>query len=97
MLWDLHHRPSIQTNAKLLHNCCYDSLCFFSFNAPEKLQNHKIHIDVISISYACFSCAPEKAPEFGAFSTLATSLVDPLKKRQKQAPAQLEEDATPKS
>jgi hypothetical protein len=29
----------------------------------------------ISISYACFSCAPEKAPEFGAFSTLATALV----------------------
>jgi hypothetical protein len=26
----------------------------------------------ISVSYACFSCAPEKAPEFGAFFTLAT-------------------------
>ena len=26
------------------------------------------------ISYACISCAPEKAPEFGTFSTLATAL-----------------------
>ena len=36
---------SIQTNAKLVHNGCYDSLGVF-FNAPEKLQNHKIHMDV---------------------------------------------------
>ena len=26
------------------------------------------------ICYACISCAPEKAPEFGTFSTLATVL-----------------------
>ena len=26
------------------------------------------------VSYACISCAPEKAPEFGTFSTLATAL-----------------------
>ena len=44
------------------------------FNAPNKLPNHNIHRDIKLICYACISCAPEKAPEFGRFSTLATAL-----------------------
>ena len=48
--------------------------CVFSMpqQAPESQhsQGYKIQI-----SYACISCAPEKAPEFGTFSTLATPLV----------------------
>ena len=47
--------------------------CVFSMpqQAPESQhsQGYKIQI-----SYACISCAPEKAPEFGTFSTLATAL-----------------------
>ena len=42
---------------------------------PKILQITEFTGMQISISYACFSCAPEKAPEFGAFSTLATALV----------------------
>ena len=37
---------SIQANAKLVPNGCYESLCLFLFNAPEKLKNHKNHMDV---------------------------------------------------
>ena len=48
--------------------------CVFSMpqQAPESQhsQGYKIQI-----SYACISCAPEKAPEFGTFSTLATALL----------------------
>ena len=48
--------------------------CVFSMpqQAPESQhsQGYKIQI-----SYACISCAPEKAPEFGTFSTLATALI----------------------
>ena len=45
-------------------------MCFY--NAPEKLQKHKIHrdIDFHLLCYACFSCAPK----FGAFSALVTAL-----------------------
>ena len=53
---------SIQTNAKLVHNGCYVSLCFF-FNAPKKLPNQKIHRDV-NIHFLCLflSVLPKKLP-----------------------------------
>ena len=52
----------------------FPSICFLQCpqQAPESKhsQGYKTQI-----CYACISCAPEKAPEFGTFSTLVTPLV----------------------
>ena len=54
----------------------FPSMCFS--NAPNQLPNHNIHRDIKTwICYACILCAPEKAPKFGTFSTLATALTPP--------------------
>ena len=45
---------SIQANARLVPNGCYESLCLFLFNAPEKLKNHKNHMDV-NFHFLCLS------------------------------------------